>query len=761
MTVTEDKTIQWPTAGVRLTLAINDNGRVCLRSLAPQGAKQTQSESQSPYFSRAELPLHSVRLAGEGSSMGKTAKSLVGSCISGRLRYESHQIVSQFEAGDNIERLDVSSVDAKSGLRVTQHFVVYRGDIGHGDADDCIAGALPVLRCWSTATNINTEGGQTLKLTQLSSATVGGLTTGGPREWPQEWTLRTATNTWFREAQWREQSLPDVGIDEMGVLGLNDNGGDHHCTQAIVSFSSRGSFSTGSYLPMGMLTRRDGEDTWFWQVENNGSWRWEIGDYEDAVYLCLGGPTAADHSWSVDLAPGQSVDSVCVAVGHVMADWQAAFGALTTYRRAMRRPHSDMDRCPIIFNDYMNCLMGDPDETKILALLDYAADAGAEYFVIDCGWYADSTSHWWDEVGLWEPSTKRFPSGFRVLLDKIRARGLIPGLWIEPEVVGVRSIVGQDGSLPEEAFFHDNGTRVIEKGRFQLDFRHEAVIARMNSIIDRLVSHYGAGYFKFDYNIEVIQGTDVPSSIKNDPSTSPEAAHLDHHRAYLAWVRSLLERYPNLVIESCSSGGQRCDYAMLSVHPLHSTSDQQDPVLYAAIAAAAPTAVTPEQGAVWAYPQPNWDDETNALTVANCLLGRAHLSGHLDLLTPDQSALVRDGMRVYADIIRGPLRTALPFWPVGLPRWNDEWAALGMLAAGGNVAFLTVWRRGKKITGVGKSVNGEAAGTIDLPLPRAFTSVDLLYPDQLKTEYALFAQSSVLQVTLTGLVGARVFYLKK
>lgn len=75
--------------------------------------------------------------------------------------------------------------------------------------------------------------------------------------------------------------------------------------------------------------------------------------------------------------------------------------------------------------------------------------AGAEYFVIDAGWYADDRG-WWDDVGLWEPSKKRFLSGFKVLLDKIRVKGKVPGLWIEPGVVGVQSVVAK--RLPEEAF---------------------------------------------------------------------------------------------------------------------------------------------------------------------------------------------------------------------------------------------------------------------------------------------------------------------
>lgn len=109
------------------------------------------------------------------------------------------------------------------------------------------------------------------------------------------------------------------------------------------------------------------------------------------------------------------------------------------------------------------------------------------------------------------------------------------------------------------------------------------------------------------------------------------------------------------------------DYAMLAVHILQSTSDQQDPVRYAAIAAAVPTAVTPEQSATWAYSQPDWNDEKSAITVINSLLGQIHLSSRLDLLTPHQLELISSGMKVYKQI-RSDLRTGLPFWPLGLPK---------------------------------------------------------------------------------------------
>jgi alpha-galactosidase len=261
----------------------------------------------------------------------------------------------------------------------------------------------------------------------------------------------------------------------------------------------------------------------------------------------------------------------------------------------------------------------------------------------------------------------------------------------------------------------------------------------MNAVVRRLVVDYGVGYFKFDYNIEVIQGTEA-----NAPSSG--AAHLEHQRAYLSWVKELLENYPGLVIENCSSGAQRMDYAMLSVHSLQSTSDQQDPILYAAIAAAVPTAVAPEQSATWAYPQPEWDDEINALTVVNSLLGRIHLSGRLDRLNSHQFELIAEGMRVYKDM-RQDLRTARPIWPLGLPKWHDNWISLGMVTKAGDI-YLSVWRRG-------------GATEKNLPLPSIKNNESirprLLYPPKFEASAEWDAEKGALRLTLPDTICARLY----
>lgn len=699
---------------VQVIVQVDENGVTFLQDVLPKGAQP--QKSVSPYFNSSLTPVVEVRLSGEGNRFSKTSKSLIGSYVGERLKYKSH---SERSEGDE-KTLDIELEDEKTKVVATSHLTLFDG--------------IPFLRA---STTIKNSSDQDVVVTQITSLVVGGMTK--TKEWWNDYDVAYANNTWFREAQWADHSLPSLGIDDFGVFGIP--GFKHESSLAHFELSNHSSFSTQGHLPMGILKQRDGSETWLWQVENNGSWKWEIGDFKDSIYLAATGPEAVDHDWRQKLAPGESFTSATVALCHLFDNQEAAFQALTQYRRRIRRRHTDYEKVSIIFNDYMNCLMGDPTDEKILALVGPVSKSGANYFVIDCGWYADD-GDWWDDVGLWEPSKKRFPMGFKELLQKIKnEHGLIPGLWIETEVVGIRSVMAE--RLPNEAFFQRDGHRIVEKGRYQLDYRHPVVRKRMDEVVDNLVQNYGVGYFKFDYNIEITQGTDVDTS-------SPGAAALDHNRAYLKWVGSLLDRYPDLVIENCSSGAQRMDYAGLAVHTLESTSDQQDPVKYAVIAAAIPTAVTPEQGATWAYPQPEWSDEVNALTVVNTLLGRIHLSGRLDATDSKQLDIIYEGMEVYKQI-RQDIPTSLPFWPLGLPKWHDEWLALGLKTKDSQKCYLAVWRRG---------------GTQSCVLPiRPFqgktkVDVELLYPKKFEAETSWYSSTSSVKATLPATTCARLFCLR-
>lgn len=701
---------------IQIFLRVEADGSTFLRDVLPVGA--SLQPSCSPWFDNSLLPLVEVRLGADGNFRDKTGKALVGGAVSLRLAYRSH--VEEAGADACSKTLHVELYDEETGITIIGHLTLYDG--------------IPVVRSRATIRN---DSEKDILVSQVSSFVIGGMSRS--REWWHDYEISTATNTWFREAQWHDHSLPSIGIDDFGIYGLPD---PQYASFASYGLSNRGTFSSQGHLPMGVLKRRDGTDTWLWQVENNGAWRWDFSDFKDNIYLAVAGPTGIDHDWRLRLAPNKTFTTVPAAICRVFDRPDAAFSAITRYRRQLRREHDDYKRMPIIFNDFMNCLLGDPTEEKILALLDPVAESGAEYYVIDAGWYADE-SDWWDGVGLWEPSTSRFPNGFKNLLQKIQQKGLKVGLWLEPEVIGVRSVMAS--RLPEEAYFQRDGQRVMEKRRYQLDYSHPAVIKRMDEVIDNLIVNYGVQYFKFDYNIDINCGTDANGN-------SPGVGQLAHNRAYLGWVQRLLERYPGLVIENCSSGGQRMDYAMLSVHGIQSTSDQQDPVRYAAIAAGIHTAVLPEQGASWAYPQPEWSDEVNALSVVNCLLGRVHLSGRLDIMAPEKlETIVNEGMRVYKRI-RGDVATGLPFWPIGLPAWHDDWVAQGLAAADSNRFYVAVWRRG----------GSDESRTLPIKALQGFKKVvvELLYPATYEAKAVWDAEASALQVTLPRLICARLFRLE-
>ena len=91
------------------------------------------------------------------------------------------------------------------------------------------------------------------------------------------------------------------------------------------------------------------------------------------------------------------------------------------------------------------------------------------------------------------------------------------------------------------------------------------MIEHVTEVIDRVVRDYGVGYIKMDYNIEPGIGTEVDADSFGD-------GLLEHERAYLAWLDGIYKKYPDLVIENCSSGGLRMDYAMLARNSIQSTS---------------------------------------------------------------------------------------------------------------------------------------------------------------------------------------------
>jgi alpha-galactosidase len=697
------RAVGWADDALELVVEVDGDGMARLARLWARDGGRPHAGDRAGGSGRAStgnsLPLVDIVLAGSGRAWSGTRymESVVGQ----QLVYLGHE-----ERDDGPwHELKVRLQDAPSGLRAE---AVYRVLPGRG-----------ALRSFARLTN---GGAAPLTIESVTSFLGAGLE--GPGGDLGDVDVLWAENDWLAESRWQRRALRDAIPDlDRGANGAGPRG--------RFGFTSTGSWSSGAFLPMGAAVNRHTGHTWLWQIEHNGGWHWQVGEHtgRDAksdhvgpgpvgAYLALLGPTDTEHQWRVTLEPGESFETVPVAVALSTEGLEGAVGRLTHYRRAIRRPHDDHRRLPVIFNDYMNTLMGDPTTERLVPLITAAGRVGAEYFCIDAGWYAGTDEDWWGTVGAWSPSTTRFPNGLTEVLDLIRAQGMVPGLWLEPEVIGVASPLAS--LLPPGAFFARDGLRVVEHGRYQLDLSHPAARRHLDGVVDRLVGDLGVGYLKMDYNINVGPGTAAAG-------TSPGAGLLAHNRAYLDWVDAVLDRHPALTVENCASGGMRTDYALLARFQLQSTSDQRSSPHYAAIAAAAPMAMTPEQAAVWAYPQPEWSDDEITFTLCNAMLGRVHLSGHIDRMSPAQQQLVAGAVRVYKQI-RADLAAAVPFWPLGLPRWADTAVALGMRSPA--ATYVVVWQRGRPAHGPAACDSAPPAEVV-LPVagaPGGHTAPEVVFP---------------------------------
>lgn len=665
-------------------------------------------------FDETEIPPHTLRQYRlvEVQAMGENQNDHHGNkhtgCNPGRaLRYRGHTLTP----GPGGSTLCVTL--AGGGLEVRCFLEFFDG--------------LGTVR---THTQVCCTGPQEVCLTYVSAFALTGL--GGTAPGPGETCLVSwAYNSWCSELQWRRASLAALGLAPISAPGtLHTPEQYQNFSLQAMSPCGRGTWPCSEFLPMGAFEDPRRGQALVWQIEAGGPWQWELSTAGGTYYLQAAGPDDERHHWRMPLGPGACYETPTVAAAFA-PNREAGFAQLTAYRRRIARPCRDTRELPVIFNDYM-ALLGDPHEETLLPLIDAAARAGGEYFCIDSGWYADD--NWWDSVGLWQPEASRFPHGLPFVMAYIRARGMTPGLWLEPEVMGVRCPLAE--VWPDECFFQRGGKRVIDHARYQLDLRHPLVVRHLDETVDRLVGEYGAGYLKLDYNINGGYGTETGA-----PSAG---AGLEAHlRAYRAWLARVQARWPELVIENCASGGMRMEYGLLSQLSIQSLSDQDEAVKLAPIAAAAPTAVAPEQAACWSLPQPGQTAEELVFSMVNALLLRIHQSGALDRLSAQQQALFHEAVTLYKTY-RADLPRALPFWPLGLPQPGSAVLCLGLDCGG--YALLAVW----------KLADG---GPCRLPLPRACGEVCQFYPQGMRCPCALTAAGRVLEARLPQAPSARLYRL--
>ena len=222
---------------------------------------------------------------------------------------------------------------------------------------------------------------------------------------------------------------------------------------------------------------------------------------------------------------------------------------------------------PIVLNSW-ECLSFDVSTEKILDLARAAAPLGVEMLVLDDGWFEGRTS---DRSGLgdWDREKKTLIGGLSGLSSSIEAMGMRFGLWIEPEMVNMNSAMFRDH--PDWILRAPGRSMSHGRHEYVLDLSRQEVVDYLFRTLEELFRSAGISYVKWDMNRNM---TEVYSS-----SLPPERQGEVMHR-YILGVYQLYERliraFPEMLFESCASGGGRFDPGMLFYAPQCWISDDTD-----------------------------------------------------------------------------------------------------------------------------------------------------------------------------------------
>ena len=384
------------------------------------------------------------------------------------------------------------------------------------------------------------EGGQTLMLERALSMCLD---------------LPDADYEWISlNGAWGRERIPSVNRLTTGIQGVESiRGNSSHQSNPFLA------------LKRPHTTEQSGEALGF-SLIYSGNFLAQVQVDQNGYSRVLMGINPTWFSW--ELKPGdsfQTPEAVMVYTDKGLNGMSQCFHRL--YRtRLVRGPWRDMPR-PVLINNW-EATQFDLSEELILNIARKAGECGIEMFVLDDGWFGARRS---DRAGLgdWVPAYDVLPDGIKGLSEKVKALGMKFGLWIEPEMVNPDSDLFR--AHPDWILRTPGRRETLFRNQCVLDFARPEVVEYIYQMLAKILRESDISYIKWDMNRSITECY----SAAYPPQRQGEIFH-----RYILGVYSLYEKliteFPDILFESCASGGGRFDPGMLYYAPQTWTSDDSD-----------------------------------------------------------------------------------------------------------------------------------------------------------------------------------------
>jgi alpha-galactosidase len=452
------------------------------------------------------------------------------------LAYRAHRILAgkppipglpatYAEDDDEAATLEVDLADGRWGLVVTLSYTIFRD-----------------VAAIARSARIRNDGSRPLRLTTAMSLVL---------DLPDsDWDLVHLGGAWARERQVRTRGL------EIGRQSISSTRGSSSAAHNPFVALTRSATTEEHGEALGVALVYSGNFLAEVEVEPYGTARLRIGINPETF------------AW--ELAPGAEFatpEAVIVHTTDGLGAMSDAFHRL--FRgRLVRGTWRDRPR-PILVNNWEGTYF-DFDEERLVAIATVARDLGIELFVLDDGWFGrrddDTTS-----LGDWFVDRRKLPGGIDGLARRITELGLGFGLWIEPEMVSERSELF--AAHPDWAIGITGRPRTEGRQQLVLDMSRPAVVDHLEGVLSEILASGPISYIKWDMNRWISE----PWSAALPPARQGEFFHRYILGVYELY-RRLTTRFPDVLFESCASGGDRFDAGMLAFAPQAWTSDDTDAV---------------------------------------------------------------------------------------------------------------------------------------------------------------------------------------
>ncbi|MBQ4629363.1 MAG: alpha-galactosidase [Clostridia bacterium] len=176
---------------------------------------------------------------------------------------------------------------------------------------------------------------------------------------------------------------------------------------------------------------------------------------------------------------------------------------------------------------------------------------------IDAGWYGNCTKcdeafsgDWGKHTGEWEVNKRVHPQELKDVSDCAKEAGMQLMLWFEPETV----IEGTPITKAHPEWFMELPDR---KDKI-LNYGNDEATKYVCQLLERYVKNLGLSCYRQDFNTKLTEYFQM-----NDEENRHGITEIKHITGmYNVWDY-LLEKFPGLIIDNCSSGGRRIDIETL------------------------------------------------------------------------------------------------------------------------------------------------------------------------------------------------------